>query len=104
MSFSFIDIVERIIGDSIVDETDAFADRTHNIKVERDDFEWARLRLLDTQIVDEMLTTSEISAITAHLKTNHAKTFGSLSDMELKGLVSNTHVTTFETATQVCNS
>lgn len=94
------DIVERIIGDSIVDETDAFADRTHNIKVERDDFEWARLRLLDTQIVDEMLTTSEISAITAHLKTNHAKTFGSLSDMQLKGLVSNTHVTTFETATQ----
>lgn len=94
------DIVERIIGDSIVDETDAFADSYQQVKVDRADFEWARLRLLDTKIVDEMLTTSEISAVVAHLKTNHAKVFGLLSDLQLSRLVSSTPVSTFSTASQ----
>jgi len=95
------DIVERIIGDSIVDETDAFVDNDQRIKVERGEtFEWARLRLLDTKIVDEMLSASEIGAITAHLKTNHAKYFELLTDLQLTRLVSSTPVTTFATATQ----
>eukprot|EP00537_Pseudo-nitzschia_pungens_P002065 CAMPEP_0172358712 /NCGR_PEP_ID=MMETSP1060-20121228/3006_1 /TAXON_ID=37318 /ORGANISM="Pseudo-nitzschia pungens, Strain cf. cingulata" /LENGTH=742 /DNA_ID=CAMNT_0013080045 /DNA_START=442 /DNA_END=2670 /DNA_ORIENTATION=- len=95
------DIVERIIGDSIVDETDAFADSDQRVRVERGDtFEWARLRLLDTKIVDEMLSPGEISAVTAHLKTNHGKTFKSLTDSQLTRLVSRTPVTTFSTATQ----
>mmetsp|Transcript_12497 Transcript_12497/g.26443 ORF Transcript_12497/g.26443 Transcript_12497/m.26443 type:complete len:341 (-) Transcript_12497:217-1239(-) len=95
------DIVERIIGDSIVDETDAFVDNGQQIKVERGEtFEWARLRLLDTKIVDEMLTSSEISAVTAHLKTNHAEPFQMLTDSQITRLVSSTQVTTFPTATQ----
>ena len=99
--FSIIDIVERIIGDSIVDETDAFVDNSQQIKVERGEtFEWARLRLLDTKIVDEMLTSSEISAVTAHLKTNHAEPFQMLTDSQITRLVSSTQVTTFPTATQ----
>jgi len=97
----FTDIVERIIGDSIVDETDAFVDNDQRIKVERGEtFEWARLRLLDTKIVDEMLSASEIGAVTAHLKTNHAKSFELLTDLQLTRLVSSTPVTTFSTATQ----
>ena len=85
-----------------MDETDAFVDNNQLIKVERagETFEWARLRLLDTKIVDEMLSASEISAVTAHLKTNHAKCFKLLTDMQLTGLVSSTPVTTFPTATQ----
>jgi hypothetical protein len=63
-------------------------------------FEWARLRLLDTKIVDEMLSSSEISAITAHLKMNHAKSFKLLTDSQLTCLVSSTPVTTVPTATQ----
>lgn len=95
------DIVERIIGDSIVDETDAFVDNNQSIKVERGEtFEWARLRLLDTKIVDEMLSASEIGAITAHLKTNHSECFNVLTDSQLTRLVSSTPVTTLPTATQ----
>jgi hypothetical protein len=101
----FADIVECIIGDEIVDETDAFVDNDQRIKVERGDtFEWARLRLLDTKIVDEMLSASEISAVTAHLKTNHTKSFKLLTDLQLRRLVSSTPVTTFSTATQVRKS
>ncbi len=96
-----LDIVERIIGDSIVDETDAFADGRQSIKVERGEtFEWARLRLLDTKIVDEMLSSSEINAVTAHLKTNHSEPFKMLTDGQLTRLVSSTPVTTQPTATQ----
>lgn len=95
------DIVERIIGDSIVDETDAYVDSNQSVKVERGEaFEWARLRLLDTKIVDEMLSESEINAITAHLKTNHPETFEQLTDSKLSRLVSSTPVTTLPTATQ----
>lgn len=93
--------MERILGDSIVDETDAFVDNTQSIKVDRQtDFEWARLRLLDTKIVDEMLSSSEIAAVTAHLKTNYSACFKLLTDVQLARLVSNTPVTTFPTATQ----
>jgi metal transporter CNNM len=95
------DIVERILGDSIVDETDAYADSNQIIKVDRvENFEWARLRLLDTKIVDEMLSASEISAVTAHLRTNYPDCFKLLTDSQLTRLVSGTPVTTFSTATQ----
>lgn len=95
------DIVERILGDSIVDETDAFVDSQQSIKVERGDtFEWARLRLLDTKIVDELLSPNEVSAVTAHLKTNFADSFTLITDSQLTRLVSSTPVSTFPTATQ----
>jgi len=95
------DIVERILGDAIVDETDAFIDNSHDTKVERpESFEWARLRLLDTKIVDEMLSASEIAAVTAHLKTNYSSCFKLITDIQLNRLVSRTPVNTFPTAQQ----
>lgn len=95
------DIVEKILGDSIVDETDAYADGNQQIKLDRgESFEWARLRLLDTKIVDEMLSASEISAVTAHLRTNYADCFKLVTDTQLTRLVSTTPVTTYPTATQ----
>jgi metal transporter CNNM len=94
------DIVERIIGDSIVDETDAYVDDKQSVRRDRGEtFEWARLRLLDTKIVDEMLSASEIDAITAHLKANHSEPFQMLTDSQLTRLVSSTPVTTYPTAT-----
>ena len=84
-----------------MDETDAYVDSHQSIKVERgESFEWARLRLLDTKIVDELLSPSEISAVTAHLKTNFADSFKLVTDMQLTRLVSSTPVSTFPTATQ----
>lgn len=97
-----IDIVERILGDSIVDETDTFVDNMQTRKVDRGDsrFEWARLRLLDSKIVDEKLSTSEISAVVAHLRTNFADSFTLLTDSQLTRLISSTPVVTFSKATQ----
>lgn len=93
--------MERILGVSIVDETDNYADSYQSVKIERgESFEWARLRLLDTKIVDELLSPSEISAVTAHLKTNFADCFKLVTDSQLSRLVSSTPVLTFPTATQ----
>jgi hypothetical protein len=55
---------------------------------------------LDTKIVDEMLSASEISAVTAHLKTNFSDCFKLLTDSQLTRLVASTSVSTFPTATQ----
>jgi hypothetical protein len=96
-----LDIVERILGDSIVDETDTFVDRHQSIRVERGEgFEWARLRMLDTKIVDELLSPSEVSAVTAHLKTSFSDSFALITDSQLTRLVSCTPVAIFPTATQ----
>jgi hypothetical protein len=93
--------VERILGDSIVDETDAFVDNMQTLKVDRGEtFEWARLRLLDSKIVDEMLSSTEISAATAHLRTNYADSFKLLTDAQLTRLLSSTPVVTFPKAAQ----
>lgn len=95
------DIVERILGDSIVDETDTFVDNMQTLKVDRGEtFEWARLRLLDAKIVDEMLSAGEVSAVTAHLKINFDDSFKLLTDSQLTRLISETPVTTFSKATQ----
>lgn len=96
------DIIEKIIGDSIVDETDAYEDSGQVVKVQRaESFEWARLRLLDTKIVDELLSPSEVKAVTAHLRMNYAETVKLLTDSQLTRLVSTTPVTTLEKAKQL---
>ncbi|KAJ1444882.1 hypothetical protein M885DRAFT_551676 [Pelagophyceae sp. CCMP2097] len=65
------DIVEEIIGDEIIDETDVFVDVDNHIKVVgRSDFDFTRLRRLDAAYVDERLSKAEVDAITAHLLTN----------------------------------
>jgi metal transporter CNNM len=96
------DIIEVILGDDIVDETDAFVDATHSIKVDRSDvdFDWARLRLLDAKIVDEMLAAEEVKAVTAHLRTNYSESVSILSETQLRRLVSKTPVTELKAAEQ----
>mmetsp|Transcript_17743 Transcript_17743/g.25045 ORF Transcript_17743/g.25045 Transcript_17743/m.25045 type:complete len:835 (-) Transcript_17743:264-2768(-) len=95
------DIIEIIIGDEIVDETDAWVDAEHSIRVDRvNDFDWARLRLLDAKIVDESLSEEEVRAIAAHLRTNHAEPFTIVSDKQLKRMIAATCVTEYPTATK----
>jgi Mg2+/Co2+ transporter CorC len=95
------DIIEKIIGDKIVDETDAFVDNSQRIKVDRgESFEWARLRLLDAKIVDEMLSYCEARAVCAHLRMNHTDAVKLLTDTQLERLVSDTSVSNLPTATR----
>ena len=92
------DIIEKIIGDNIVDETDEYTDSTRNIKVDREVFEWARLRLLDTKLVDELLSPNEASAVAAHFRMNYPETVQLLTDTQLTRLVANTPISTLATA------
>lgn len=95
------DIIEKIIGDTIVDETDEYVDSTRSVKVQRaENFEWARLRLLDAKIVDELLSPEEVKAVTAHLRVNYPSTVQLLTDNQLTRLVSTTPVSNMETAQQ----
>ena len=65
------DIVEEIIGDEIIDETDVFVDVDNHIKVAgRGDFDFTKLRRLDAEFVDERLSLEEVQAVTAHFMTN----------------------------------
>ena len=76
-------------------------DGQQQIKVQRaESFEWARLRLLDTKIVDGTLSPSEVQAVTAHLRMNHTDIVQLLSDIQLAKLVSSTPVSNLETAKQ----
>lgn len=93
------DIIEKIIGDTIVDETDAFMDSDQQIKVKRaEGFQWARLRLLDSKITEKHLSESEVNAVTAHLQTNHSDTFKLLTHDQLMGLVARTPLSNFDEA------
>lgn len=101
LTYSFVrpDIIEKIIGDTIVDETDEYVDSTRSVKVDRaETFEWARLRLLDTKIVDELLSPEEVKAVVAHLRMNYSSTVKLLTDIQLFRLISTTPVAYLETA------
>jgi hypothetical protein len=95
-----VDIIEEILGHEIVDETDAFVDGTHAVKVDRSEagFEWAKLRLLGSKIVDERLSYTEAKAITAHLLTNYPRAVSLLTENQVHRLVADTVVTVFPTA------
>jgi len=69
------DIIEEIIGDEIIDETDVYIDIDKHKKVERRSFDYARLRLLDHRIVDDKLSREEVSALCAHLRENYPDVF-----------------------------
>ena len=95
------DIIEVILGEEIVDETDAWVDAEHSIKVNRTtDFDWARLRLLDAKIVDQNLSDDEVRAIVAHLRTNHYEAVSQISDKQLNRMVAATAVTEIPIATK----
>jgi len=90
------DILEEILGDEIVDETDVFVDVDNHIKVDRTTFDWARLKLLDSKIIEKHLSSDEINAVCAHLRNNHNAVFGRISDMQLQTFVASTAVTDIE--------
>lgn len=93
------DIIEEILGDEIVDETDAFLDGTHSVKLDRADaFEFARLRLLHNKIVDETLSLDETRAVTAHLTKNYPHVVANLSESQLFRLIAETPVSDLPTA------
>lgn len=95
------DIIEEILGDEIVDETDAFVDGTHKEKVDRaETFKWARLRLLDSKIVDQTLSLDETKAVTAHLSKNYPAAVALLTEHQLNRLIAETHVHLLPTANQ----
>ena len=95
------DIIEEILGQEIVDETDAFVDGSHTEKLDREDvFNFARLRLLNSKIVDGKLSTEETSVVTAHLRSNYSSIFSGLSESQLHRLVSDTPISVFPTAAQ----
>eukprot|EP00549_Striatella_unipunctata_P025861 CAMPEP_0118678026 /NCGR_PEP_ID=MMETSP0800-20121206/2971_1 /TAXON_ID=210618 ORGANISM="Striatella unipunctata, Strain CCMP2910" /NCGR_SAMPLE_ID=MMETSP0800 /ASSEMBLY_ACC=CAM_ASM_000638 /LENGTH=494 /DNA_ID=CAMNT_0006573799 /DNA_START=881 /DNA_END=2365 /DNA_ORIENTATION=+ len=95
------DIIEEIIGEEIVDETDEFVDGTHLVKVNRNEnFDWGRLSLLDAKIVEEKLSFDEIRAVTAHLRTNHNDIMKPLTDRQLWQMVTDSTISEFQTASQ----
>jgi len=91
------DIIEVILGDEILDETDDFVD-TNNRKVSRTDLDWARLKLLHSDITAQRLSHDEVNALSAHLRCNHSQTFSFLSDNHLRQLIASTHVTEYDIA------
>jgi hypothetical protein len=91
------------LGDNIIDQTDVHVDSEHTTLVDRGSkaFEFARLKLLNTNIVNEMLSANEVGVITALLQTNKkTECFKSLTETQLTRLIATTPVTTFETAIQ----
>lgn len=95
------DIIEEILGDEIVDETDVVVENSHQRKVDREEtFKWARLRLLDSKIVDETLSPEESKAVTAHLHTNYPEVVDMVSRHQLLKLVTQTKVSILPTAAQ----
>ena len=95
------DIIEKIIGDDIVDETDAFVDQAHSMRVTRAEvFDWGRLGLLDTKIVETTLSYEETRALTAHLRANYPKAVALLTDRQLHKLVGETPIRELQAAAQ----
>jgi len=122
------DIIEIILGDEIIDETDELVDVNDPATVVRRSdigeyiegslekgtgydspiieggvsdvnsshktIDWeSRLRLLDERLVDEHLSSDEVRAVTAHLKTNYSNAVELISDRQLKELLSLVPVT-----------
>ena len=94
------DIIEQILGDDIVDETDAFSDSSNNISLNRNHLDWAKLSLLDEKITEDLLTNDEAKAVTAHLRTNYSDAVTLLSDHQLNKFVASTRVSEIPTAVQ----
>jgi len=65
------DIVEAILGDEIIDETDQFIHMESRDKVNRQEFDYGRLDLLDSKLNENNLTNDEVNAIAAHLISNN---------------------------------
>lgn len=98
------DIIEVILGDQIIDETDAWEDLEHTIEFKRGTgLDWSRLRLLDANIVDQTLSEEEVRAVAAHLSSNYSTIFGSPSEKQLMRMLAATPVTELDEAVKEVN-
>jgi hypothetical protein len=89
------------VGQEIVDETDAFVDGSHSVKLDREDaFNFARLRLLNSKIVDSKLSVEEARVVTAHLWNNYNHVVSLMSEAQLHRLVADTPAVVYPTAAQ----
>lgn len=99
------DVIEEIIQEEILDETDQPAEEISNItntknpnsNIDRSTFDFALLRLLDAKSQANQLSSDEISAIVAHMSTNLIFIKGALKRQDInteniKSLVCNTPV------------
>ena len=87
------DIIEIILGDQIVDETDRWEDVGQTTPVtKKADFDWAKLRLLDANIVDKTLDEGEVRAVAAHLCSNYSTIFNKVSEKSLLKMIAATPV------------
>ena len=90
------DIVEAILGDEIVDETDQYVHMERKDRVNRADFDYGKLDLLDDKLNENLLSPEEINAIAAHLCTNFGifkqapSTGAAISVEDVKALLANT--------------
>lgn len=89
------DIIEEIIGDEIVDETDCFVQvEDDSTRVDRSTFDFARLKLLDPRRKSE-LTEDEVNVVCAHL-SNNVPEFASIEPAQLQSVVKSTPVLEFK--------
>ena len=99
------DILEEILQDEIVDETDVFVEMEKLSKVNRRTFDYGRLRLLDMRLVDEKLGETEVNAVSAHLKSNYPQFSAkgsddiSMTEAQIRQLVSNCPVIEIDPST-----
>lgn len=83
-----------------MDETDVDPGRTQDANGEREDsMRWAKLRMLDSKIVDEHLSVDEARAVTAHLSLNYPHIVSLLTEHQLFRLIAETPVSVLPAAT-----
>jgi hypothetical protein len=98
------DIIETILQDEIVDETDVYLDMEGERKVQRKekDFDYALLRLLDSKLTERMLAPEEVDAVTRHLRTHYSETFAhevngvSITESMIRNMIKQSMIVAYE--------
>ncbi|CAM9598856.1 unnamed protein product [Ectocarpus sp. 12 AP-2014] len=81
------DIIEEILGDEIVDETDAFVDMQNQLPVQRGQFDMSRLQLLNANADKSALSTDEAKAVASHLMANVPQQFEGINVSHVESII-----------------